>query len=74
MAVTNPRLLSDPQRPKPAPPEYAGQWVAWDHERSRIVAHGTTLQEVWNAAAQTGVADPVYERVRRADELILGRV
>lgn len=66
--MTNPRVLSDPNRPKPAPMEYAGQWVAWDHDQTRIVAHGTTLQEVWNAVAAAGVVDPVYQRVRRLDE------
>ena len=71
--MTNSKLLSDPQRPKPAPPEYAGQWVAWDHDRSQVMAHGATLQEVWNAAAEAGVVDPVYERVRRPEELVLGR-
>jgi len=68
------KLLDDPRRPQSAPPEFAGQWVAWDHERSRIVARGSTLQEIWQAAALAGVVDPVYERVRRADELVLGRL
>lgn len=66
------KYVDDPTRPKPAPVEYAGQWVAWDHERTTVLAHGKTLEEASRAAAAVGYPDPLLERVRRTDERIIG--
>jgi hypothetical protein len=68
------KSLSDPRRPMPAPAEYAGKWVAWDKSRTHIVAQGATLSEVHAAAAAAGLPDAVFERVRRPDEVLIGRL
>ena len=57
-----------------APPEFAGLWVAWNENPSEIVAHGTTLEDVSAAAEANGVHDPLLERVRRPDEILIGAV
>lgn len=62
-------LLNDPKRPKMAPPEYAGMWVAWTRDHQEIVAHGRTLEEAIKAVSRTGYHDPIYQRVRRLDEI-----
>ena len=37
--------------PLPAAPiEYAGQWVAWNKQQTKIVAHGFKVAEVHEAA------------------------
>jgi hypothetical protein len=52
-----------PDRPHPAPLEYAGQWVAWNKDRTRIVAHGDRFDEVRAQAAAAGFEDPLLQRV-----------
>jgi hypothetical protein len=52
-----------PQRPEPAPLKFAGQWVAWDAKRSRIVAHGPELAAVHRDALAAGHSTPVLQRV-----------
>uniref|UniRef100_A0A7C2PAD8 DUF5678 domain-containing protein n=1 Tax=Schlesneria paludicola TaxID=360056 RepID=A0A7C2PAD8_9PLAN len=55
----------DPNRPQPAPLEYVGQWVAWNREMNRIVAHGDDVAEVQAQAREAGFPDAILEKVRR---------
>ncbi len=50
------------------PLKYAGKWIAWNHERTRIVASGRTVQEVMNAAKAAGEADSILEKVRTVSQ------
>lgn len=59
-------------RPQPAPAEYAGEWVAWNEDETRIVAHGTELAKVRAAAVAAGVDDPIFQKVRRPNAVHLG--
>ena len=52
-----------PERVRPIPAEYAGQWVAWNDDRSKIVAHGSKLKEVRQTAAELGCKRPVFHKV-----------
>ena len=52
-----------PNRPGPAPMEYAGQWIAWNKDRTRIVAHGAKFGEVRAEAIAAGCAEPLMQRV-----------
>ena len=52
-----------PDGPRPAPLEYAGQWVAWDKDRASIVAHGGGFGEVRAKAIAAGCAEPLMQRV-----------
>lgn len=52
-----------PDRPEPAPLELAGQWVAWNKDRSEIVAHGSKFDEVRADAIAAGCRDPLMQRV-----------
>ena len=54
------------------PLEYAGKWIAWNHEGTRIIASGRTVEEVVKAAAATGEADPMFAKVPRADARFVG--
>ena len=62
---------STPQLPI-VPLEYAGKWIAWNHEGTRIVASGRTFQETKDAAAETGETDPVFEKAPKADVRFVG--
>jgi hypothetical protein len=54
------------------PKEYAGKWIAWDHEMTRIVASGNSLVEAMQAAKTVGEADPVIGKVPRANVRLIG--
>ena len=60
--------------PRPAPVEFAGQWVAWMRDRSKIVAHGDNASEVRAAAIRSGCNDPWLERVPHPETLFVGRL
>jgi hypothetical protein len=62
----------DIRRPRAAPVEYAGEWVAWNRERSRVIAHGRYVAAVRAAAVAAGHADAVLQKVRRPDTLFIG--
>ncbi|MEK6257088.1 MAG: hypothetical protein AABP62_00590 [Planctomycetota bacterium] len=44
--------------PPRVPSNLGGRWIAWNHERSKIVANGTTLAEARAAARLAGEARP----------------
>jgi hypothetical protein len=54
------------------PIEYAGKWIAWDHDMKRIVANGATLDEVLDAAERAGESDPVLDKVPPANLRLVG--
>ena len=49
---------------------YAGEWVTLDGPR--LVAHGAKLATVSAEANAAGVAEPLFARVRRDDDLPFG--
>ena len=56
-----------------APPiKYSGKWVAWDAAHSRIVAHASTIQELWVIAAEQKIDDPIFEKIPRCDTRFVG--
>jgi len=62
--------LQDPNRPKAAPIEFAGEWVAWDEERTEIIAHGDDVAAVRAEAIAAGHRMPLMEKVSRACSFI----
>jgi hypothetical protein len=64
--------VREPVRPSAAPVEYAGQWVAWNRERTDIIAHGKNLSEVHAAAVRAGHLDAILQKVRRPDASFIG--
>jgi len=38
---------------------HLGKWVAFDPENQRLVASGATAAEVYEAASQAGIAEPL---------------
>lgn len=60
------RRMSGPG-PKIPPPEYAGEWVAWNEDRSVVIAHGTDVAAVRAAANSAGYQLPLLEKVPRPD-------
>lgn len=64
--------MADPRRRKPAPLEYAGEWVAWNDDRSEILAHGDDSETVWSEAITQGASNPLLEKVRRPGVSFVG--
>lgn len=71
MPVFDPKLHNQPDRPKPAPIEYAGRWVAWD-KAGGIVADGITLRELHARIQAIGNPEVVLQRVPPLDEVFVG--
>ena len=63
--------LQEPERPKAAPVQYAGQWVAWNEDRTEVIAHGT-VAEVRTAAIAKGQPLALIEKVPRRDATFVG--
>jgi hypothetical protein len=60
------------QRPPVVPLEYAGKWIAWNREQTRILAVGETLPEVRQAARDAGETEPVFAKAPRANVRFVG--
>ena len=58
--------------PRIVPREYAGLWIAWNYEGTRIVASGRTIDEAAEAAAVAGETQPVFVKVPKADVRFVG--
>lgn len=52
--------------------EFAGKWVAWSSDGSRIVASGGSLKETVAAAKSAGEADPAFEWIPPANVRLVG--
>lgn len=46
-------MPSDNQSPI-VPAKYAGQWIAWNNEKNKIIGSGSTLQEVRKEVKDAG--------------------
>lgn len=57
---------------KPTPIEYAGKWVAWSSDHSKILAHSESIHELWQIAIANRLADPIFEKVPRFDVRFVG--
>ena len=67
-----PTRIADARLQKAVPVEFAGKWVAWNAEHTRIIAHAETLQQLWQAVREEEIDDPVFEKVPRADVRFAG--
>ena len=67
MSSTNEQLPTVPK-------QYAGQWVAWNKDRSEIIASGRTFEEARRAAEAAGESKPILAKAPRADVRFLGGV
>lgn len=58
-----------------APPlEYCGKWVAWNADNSAIVAHADTFAELWKIAQDQKLVDPIFEKIPRANGVLIGAI
>ena len=65
-------ILNDPKRPPPAPIEFAGEWVAWSHDRTEVLTHGDDLEAVYAAAVAAGHPNAVFQKVPEANVYFIG--
>jgi hypothetical protein len=52
-----------PDRPAPTPANLAGHWVAWNTDRSGIIAHGDKFDDVRSQAIAAGCREPLMQRI-----------
>ena len=72
IGMSQPVCNTNTCHPLPAPVDYAGQWVAWNKQRTQIVAHGTDMAKVHAAAVAAGHSNPIVQRVRHPDVHFIG--
>ena len=60
------------KQPPRVPSQYSGQWIAWNHEQSRIVASGPTLQAALDAAIAAGELQPLLTKAPDARTRFVG--
>ncbi|MBI3468601.1 MAG: hypothetical protein HY000_36830 [Planctomycetes bacterium] len=63
---------NQPKAPPLVPREYAGRWIAWSHDLSRIVATGTTYAEARQAADEAGEPQAYLTRAPEFDTSFVG--
>jgi hypothetical protein len=54
------------------PLEYAGLWIAWDRDHTRIVASGPTIDGAHEAAMAGGELQPILGKAPDADVWFAG--
>ncbi len=54
-----------PDRPPPVPARYAGQWVAWNADRTEIISNGENYAEVLEQAIASGCSRPILQMIPR---------
>lgn len=52
--------------------EYSGKWIAWNFERTQIIASGRTLVEAKRASEVLGEKRPVLAKAPRANVRFIG--
>jgi Family of unknown function (DUF5678) len=56
------------------PIEYAGMYIVWNRDQTRIVASGRTLEDALRAAKEAGEEDPVLAKVPKAHVRSVGAI
>ena len=54
-----------PERGNPVPRECAGQWIAWNEDRNKMLSHGADYRTVRQEAVACGCARPILQRIPR---------
>ena len=54
------------------PRKYAGKWIAWDRDATKIIASGESRESVERDAKATGEEKPIVTKVPRGDVLRIG--
>jgi hypothetical protein len=55
-------LKKFPERGRPVPGGCAGQWIAWNEDRSEMLSHGQDLDSVRQEALARGCARPILQK------------
>ncbi len=58
--------------PPIVPIEYAGKWIAWDFDETKIIASGRSYEETVKAAEATGEKRPILVKVPDAQVRFIG--
>jgi hypothetical protein len=74
--VRGAKMTEEQGEPLPAKPivplEYAGFWIAWDRDHTRIVASGQTIDATYHAAVAAGEPEPILAKAPHAEILFVG--
>lgn len=56
----------------PVPRQFAGKWIAWNWQRTAIIASGAARDAVRKAALSTGETRPILDKVPDPNSIFLG--
>jgi hypothetical protein len=60
--------------PPIVPKKFAGQWIAWNRNKTAIIASGRSLDDAIRAAEASGEPSPILAKVPHANVRFLGGV
>lgn len=60
------------RKPPTVPKEYTGKWIAWNRQRTEILASGQTADEAEDLAHAKGEKSPILAKVPLANVRFLG--
>jgi hypothetical protein len=63
---------SEVKRPPIVPKQFAGLWIAWGRQQTRIVSSGTSVVEARDRAIAAGEPRPLLAKVPRIDARFVG--
>lgn len=64
--------MTKPRKTPTVPIEFAGKWIAWNFDETRIIASGRTYQDTLQQALATGEAKPILEKAPDARVRFIG--
>lgn len=67
-----PKRPYESRSPSAVPIEYSGKWIAWNRERTEILASANTMKEILEIAKQRGFVEPIFSKIPRADIVLIG--
>jgi hypothetical protein len=66
-------MLPNPSIPV-VPKKFAGQWIAWNRDRTTIIASGRTFEDARREAERRGETAPILAKAPAANVRFLGGV
>ncbi len=64
--------MKEKQKVPTVPKKYAGLWIAWNNNETKIIASGHNFRETREAALAAGEDDPILAKAPQYNSLFVG--
>ena len=65
-------MPADDSSPPIVPKKYAGKWIAWNREQTKILASGDTLRQTREAVTSKGTPKAIFAKAPKEDVRFVG--